>query len=186
MIKIRRGVFETNSSSMHSIAVVNNDRYETVEYYSNLVYHNSDNPNNYNVCGCFGTADMLDFGRYPFNILFDFEDKVRYAFASFSDDPNCKEFEEIKRIITKYTGCKNIVFPTQTDWKTHEEKEYYGYVDHQSADLLLFLLTKNNISMEEFLTNKKYIVIIDGDEYCIWDKIKESGVVNESAIEKEY
>ena len=39
-----------------------------------------------------------------------------------------------------------------------------------------------NISLEEFLTNKKYIVVVDGDEYCVWSNIKDSGLVDVKKI----
>lgn len=43
-------------------------------------------------------------------------------------------------------------------------------------------LKKYNISLEEFLTNKRYVVICDGDEYCIWDHLKESGLIRTDMI----
>ena len=39
-----------------------------------------------------------------------------------------------------------------------------------------------NISLEEFLTNKRYIVVVDGDEYQIFDHIKKSGLFDTSKI----
>ena len=52
--------------------------------------------------------------------------------------------------------------------------------------MLQGFLEKENITLKEFLFNKKYIIIIDGDEYCMFDKAKESGLINMSNIQKEF
>lgn len=44
-------------------------------------------------------------------------------------------------------------------------------------------LNQYGITMREFLTNRKYIVIQDGDEYCIWDDLIHSGLIDLNAIE---
>lgn len=62
----------------------------------------------------------------------------------------------------------------------------YGCVDHQSYGLLQEFLKKKGISLEEFLTNKKYIVVIDGDEYFKWHEYKASGLIDLGNIVEEY
>ena len=42
------------------------------------------------------------------------------------------------------------------------------------------------ITLEEFLTKKKYIVVIDGDEYCEFQNMKNAGIINMDNIEKQY
>ena len=32
------------------------------------------------------------------------------------------------------------------------------------------------------MTNKRYIVVVDGDEYCVWSNIKNSGLVDVKKI----
>ncbi len=59
----------------------------------------------------------------------------------------------------------------------------FGGVDE---DILSSFLEKENISITEFLKNKRYIVVVDGDEYCIYKRMKESGLIDINAIEKEY
>lgn len=61
-----------------------------------------------------------------------------------------------------------------------------GYVDHESADLLHSFLQKENITLEEFLTNKKYCIVIDGDEYHEWTKMKNTVLINKDNIVDEY
>ena len=68
------------------------------------------------------------------------------------------------------------------DW----ELSYFGEVDHQSCTLLQSFLEREKISLEDFLINRQYIVIIDGDEYCAWDKFLKSGIIDRSKIDHEY
>lgn len=58
-----------------------------------------------------------------------------------------------------------------------------GYVDD---DILTGFLKKENISLEEFLINKKYVVIQDGDEYNYYGDMKKTGLINMDAIDHEY
>ena len=65
-----------------------------------------------------------------------------------------------------------------------DDVPFYGYVDHQSMGLLQRFLEKHKLSLEDFLKDPKYIVIIDGDEYCAWQKMFDAGVcVKENFIE---
>ena len=73
---------------------------------------------------------------------------------------------------------------TRSDYD--EVEPDYGYIDHASAGLLQGFLRKNHLSIEDFLTHKKYYVIIDGDEYCAWSKLKTSGILNKAIIVAEY
>ena len=47
-------------------------------------------------------------------------------------------------------------------------------------------LKDRGISLKEFLTNKKYVIIVDGDEYCALDKLVYSGLFNRSAVVDTY
>ena len=63
------------------------------------------------------------------------------------------------------------------------EKPYTGRVDE---DILSGFLEKENINIEEVLINKRYVVIQDGDEYCYWQEIKDTGLINMDMIDHEY
>lgn len=175
----RRNVFETNSSSMHSLVVSKDDRLLTKDELTEGMYIRED-----------GTweiwsADDLYFGRSPFQCLTTFESKVRYTIASLcrwrSDKEKKDIFEKIKAIVLgAIPECKDIKLPTDYYEK---EKVIYGSVDE---DILSEFLEKNNIELKDFLLNKKYVVIVDGDEYCIYDDLKKSGIINKDNIEKEY
>lgn len=176
MRQIRTSVFETNSSSMHSLVIKKNSGYYTSEEINeHLWLHNGE--------WDIWREESIEFGRYPFGCLGTFESKVRYAIASLCGYHNDREekFKEIENLVTEIVPeCTTITLPKQR-W-SDGTKVSYGYVDE---DILTPFLKNENISLKEFLTNKKYVVIVDGDEYCIWDSIKDAGLVNMDEIEKE-
>lgn len=59
-------------------------------------------------------------------------------------------------------------------------------IDHQSATLLKSFLEREHITLRDFLLNKKYIIIITGDEYDDWENLKRSGLINKDNIIFEY
>lgn len=231
---IRRSCFETNSSSQHSIVVTTNDCHVTAkeltgrdDYNPEYVYVNSH--------GAIDLHEVRDgYGRYPFQILSTFEDKLQYALCEYLgrkyvDDPEYdeifKEFENItKEVIPEFTHFSiatrdEDVWLTQDGdmiphkfliydgWDAENEREIYTYkdkegnihhaifdeenyleapdigqIDHQSAGMLKNFLKDRGISLKEFLTNKKYVIIVDGDEYCALDKLVYSGLFNRSVV----
>ena len=62
----------------------------------------------------------------------------------------------------------------------------FGSVDHQSAGLFQRFLEKYNITLEDYLIRKDIVVIIDGDERCIFNTMLGSGIINKDAIEVKY
>lgn len=240
-MKVIRGkVFETNSSSQHSLCVLKRDSYVD---FDNLVWDcNKEN----NVDAVYLSSDgkwyLRDidegYGRYPFQLLTTFKDKFKYAMCEFlgslyEDDPEWQRwYDEFKSIATELLpGFKDFRINTKEidiyldengneimhkdlkyeHWNSNEKRaEYYyldengnehlakfdeenylevpniGMIDHQSAGVLKNFLASHNISLKEFLTNKKYIVIVDGDEYNTWDIIKETDIIDKSAIAEEY
>ena len=77
---------------------------------------------------------------------------------------------------------------TLTYWESengyfHFEKPFTGCVD---KNILGGFLEKENISLEEYLTNRKYVVIQDGDEYNEFGNFKRSGLINLDVIDHEY
>lgn len=222
-INIRRNCFETNSSSMHSIVVTNDEGIYSADEITDKMYIWED--------GEFKIwdDDDLNFGRYPFQILTTFEEKLCYAIASlcggYTDEEEADQnFEMLENIAKKYIPeLKCIILPERREpifiredgteigpsgvWPEDDDEFYlhngkekervtrsdyinvlpeYGYIDHGSSGLLQSFLDKNNISIRDFLVQKKYIVIIDGDEYYEWAKLKRSGLFNVNKIVKEY
>ena len=177
--QIRSSVFETNSSSMHSLVVKKDG-----EYYADNELRENLWLNNDGVWDIW-RDDNITFGRHPFRCLNTFESKVRYSIASLCGwkedrEERLNEIESlVKEIIPEFTGIK---LP-KISWSWSDDAEVcYGSVDE---DILSPFLENENISLKEFLTNKKYVVIVDGDEYCIWEDLKSSGLINIDEIEKE-
>ena len=134
--------------------------------------------------GIFGDRKYIEFGRHPFKCLATSESKVRYAIASLCGyrADAAERFKEIEDIVIEVVwDCIGISLPSRR-WSDDGEHSY-GYVDE---DILTPFLNDEGISLREFLTNKKYVIIVDGDEYCIWDSMKNAGIINMDEIEKEY
>ena len=162
-IQIRQEVFETNSSSMHSLCILNHSD-KNIDTHTNEIDEN-------------GTWKFeegeLDFYRYPFRFLHTFEGKVKYAIANY--ESNYKSIILISDIVKKYNP--NFV--------RFEFAKSHGRIDTGGTDdyALNSWLENNNITLEEFLINPRYAVICDGDEYCTFDKLIDLGLINKSKFE---
>lgn len=180
MIQYRGNVFETNSSSAHSLVIVNKptEYYTSDECKKDLWIHYDEES------GIYEPNEDLYFGRYPFRILRTFEDKLNYAYANapsrkFINNKTgkvslSKEYWRISRVVKNIIpGFKKAVFSNFYDKPGTDE------------NLLWSWLKKEKITMEQFLTCKSILVICDGDEYHVWNKMKSDGLINLNAIKKE-
>lgn len=231
--QIRRGVFETNSSSQHSVCIMKNSGKYTPEEILDELYLWDDKETGEKKCVWQIWDYDMEFGRSPFRALGTFKDKWLYACASLVHDYNDDIYKELVALALKYIpGLKKVEAPTtsgyfinkdceenkdseyaqeygktedelveylaqkEKDWDIdnieywessngdfHFNMPYTGYVDE---DILSGFLERENISLEEYLTNKKYVVICDGDEYCYYRDMKNAGLINMDAIEREY
>ena len=176
MIYVRRGVFETNSSSSHSIVLMKNDKPCKTIGDSGMI--DADYLVDHDGVMDFWYERDLEFGRSPFELLTDWEGRLRYAIASFGgEEEKIKELEEICR--RRIAGFIKFKFK-EDRW---EKGDYHGYIDHQSMGLLQAALKKYNVSLEEFIFNDKFIVVIDGDEYCVFDTLMDTEMFNKNAVE---
>lgn len=232
--QIRRGVFETNSSSQHSLCIMKKDEHYTPdEIIQNFSLFDDEETGEKDCVWQIWDSSDLNFGRSPFRALGNFRDKWLYACASLVNEYNDENYKKLEALALKHVpGLKKIIVPMISDsvanknypenkdsdyaqeygktekelsewldqkekdwgidtieyWKTDDgyfcfEKPYTGYVDE---DMLSGFLEKENISLEEYLTNKKYVVIQDGDEYGYFRDMKRAGLVNMDAIDHEY
>lgn len=175
MIQIRQSVFETNSSSSHSIVMLKNDRPSKTIEDSGMV----DGDRHLDEEGImdFWFENDLEFGRSPFEFLVDWYGRLRYSVAYYSNNEDkIYEIEEICR--KRIAGFVKFKFQKDT-WGQYN----HGYVDHQSYGVLPEALRRFNISLEEFIFNDRYIVVIDGDEYGVFDTLVETDLFNKESVE---
>lgn len=232
-IQIRRCVFETNSSSQHSLCVMKIDEYYTPEEISKNFFLWNNKDTGEEKCEWHIRDGDLEFGRSSFRVLCNFHDKWLYACASLVREYNDETYKELESIALKHVpGLKKVVIPMVSDsfadknhsenkdndyaqeygktedefnewleqkekdwgidtityWESdngyfHFEKPFTGYVDE---NILSGFLDEENISLEEYLTNRKYVVIQDGDEYNEFGNFKRSGLINLDVIDHEY
>ena len=178
-VQIRNNAFDCNSSSLHSLVIMkNNEYYSEEELKKDLWLHDG----KWEIWN----DDNLHFGRSPFECLGTFESKVRYAIASLCGyrKDAAERFKDIEALVYEIIpDCTYIKLPKVGYYKSNKDEIYYGHVDE---NILTGFLEKENISLKEFLTNKRYVVIVDGDEYYIYEAMKDAGIINTEAIEKVY
>ena len=235
MKTMRTSLFETNSSSMHSIVIVDNDKcnrkYTLKEMLRSLNDYRINTKNNKKEYKYYFDSDSLTFGRYPFRILSSFADKLRFVIASYCEQ-YCNNKDDLQLFMLRYTLeririiTKNIILENVKNMNNHEFVKFHfiydSYIEYDNyykikdlynqfeltkdgkifdtingitfvpkcflqmnlgstddhSTLIQSFLEKNNIDLETFLKYKKYIIIIDGDEYHVWDQIKSTGLIN--------
>ena len=105
----------------------------------------------------------------------------------FLHDKAESQLKEIEQIVKKYIPeIKLIELPEVYNYSSGKDEKYYGCIDHESIGLLQDFIKTKEITLEEFLTNKRYLVVIDGDEYCLWKKAKKTGIIDLNEIEEEF
>ncbi len=168
MIQIRQNVFETNSSSSHSLVIRTDDIIKDSGEDLHLTHDEMLKSLHKVSRGVYKSwNDDWYFGRHPFRPLTTFELKFQYAYANCGED-EIKKKEVIDLLKELVPEIKKVSVP-----------EGCGVDDWQ----LFGWLKKYNISLKEFLTNKKYVVIQDGDEYCIWEDLIKCGLIDKNVIE---
>lgn len=170
MIQIRRGVFETNSSSSHSIVLTKKENSKPEGMIDPGYKLDTDG-----ILHFYSTE--LEFGRSPFELLTDWEGRLRYAIASYANDRDL--IDNLETICySRIMGFNGFSFQ-----RSYEGGNNYGWIDHQSAGLLQHALRKYNVSLEDFIFDDRFVVVIDGDEYNIFDTFMGTDMFNKDSIE---
>lgn len=245
-MQIRTGMFETNSSSMHSLLIMKNRQTVTQKEIRDEFYLDEDwHKDNTLRLDSYGN----DYGR-GFDVLTSFRDKLSYALASmcgscyslksyirggdtfhevfesllkklvgvdkvemYWDSENFHVYsdsvtEDLEQDYTTYEEVpyEDLIHNENWNKEGHEDEDYYeeicrsgrkqeeiwldvpkfGSVDHQSVGLFQRFLEKYNITLEEYLIRKDIIVIIDGDEYYLFNTMVKSGIINTNEIAVQY
>jgi hypothetical protein len=149
---IRKSVFETNSSSMHSLVMIGKDRMGTYNFGESVTVKS----NEYGWSG----DDLTS----PLEKLSYIVTMIQYKDSS-GDIAESKYFKWLTEIFKDYTGSELVYQPYD------ETDKYYkdGYIDHQSTDMLDGQWSDNEEefknNMKDIVFNDKYFIIIDNDNH---------------------
>lgn len=167
MINIRRGVFETNSSSTHSIVMMKNHPDGSDDWYQlnedgELILYEGD----------------LDFGWGP-DVLDDSFGRLCYAIASYGDKK--EKMDEICELCKKHiSGFESFRF---MGYGYDRNSQHHGSIDHQSVGTLNGFLKSADVSLEDFIFNNRYLVIIDHDNHVsLFDTLFNHHLINTEEI----
>ena len=163
MFTIREGVFETNSSSSHSIAL-NPKRYSNYE--AKFYMFKTDDSGNVKVLSKLG-----EYG-WGYDILDSPDEKLSYILTMIvcGSDANTlqeiydsNEFKEVEECVIKNTEFDGIIIDN-IDPNHIDDGSYY--IDHQSFySNYKDFLNDYDLTLEEYLFNSRYSVIIDNDNH---------------------
>lgn len=178
MIQIRDNTFETNSSSSHSLIITDFDgKYTPDEMMKGIYLWNDKKKRMYD--------SELEFYRSPFSLLATFESKSRYAIAS----SNGRLADKVEELWYKYIPNFNgFEFDTRDEEYDYDKQEWvdleepkpvYGGTDDYQIE---GWLKHYNVSLEDFLTMCRYMVVCDGDETREWYHVLDSGLVDKAHI----
>jgi hypothetical protein len=123
---IRKGVFETNSSSSHSISVATEDK----QFVLDTLYPDQNGVVTIN-------GDEYGWEWFKHN---DAETKASYAAQSFANDDN--QLDVLKEVIMEQTGAEDVVFKGLEDG--HIDHDSYGIVPKTKHELTNFIFNKNS------------------------------------------
>ena len=114
---------------------------------------------------------------------FDEFEEVPYGKKVYINKSNKKDFSEDDLI----DGCyANVDKDGRHIEKACFDVPNFGYIDHESCGRLRKFLKINNLSLEDFLTRKDIFVVIDGDEYQIFNNMADCGLIDVDNIEVQY
>ena len=123
---IRKGVFETNSSSSHSIAIATEDK----EFVLDTIYPNQDGVIIIN-------GDEYGWEWFKHN---DAETKASYSAQSFANDDN--QLDKLREVIMEQTGATEVIFNRLNDG--YIDHDSYGIVPTGKTELRNFIFNKNS------------------------------------------
>lgn len=181
MKSIRKGCFETNSSSMHSLAIWK--KTEPYGYYELELGGCEDGVFYLFKYSC--DIEDAEYERYPFRILKAPIDKLRYLVGYYCRDGKWRDKEvkkQLENIIKSHVpDCKKIQWYYQ-NW--NEDKKYaWTAYNNDSGEFPINFLKRKNISLEDFIFNPKYTLQVDGDEYQVFADMFKNGMINTNNIE---
>lgn len=142
--QIRQGVFETNSSSTHSVSIP--EQINEVFTKNTLI---TDKNNNI----------VLNGGQFGWEIE-DYTDaltKANYLAVAAWDE---NHLNLLKEVIKETTSCNEVIVNVNRDWNSDDT----SYIDHQSSGTVDFLF-KSKEMLKDFIFNTQCILHTDNDNH---------------------
>ena len=171
--QIRKGCFETNSSSMHSLIVTKKNSNVRMtqeeirdEFYLNEDWYKDRRKNNEEEIVKIDPWDN-EFGRSPFTVLSSFRDKLAYAIAEYCGDNYRMEsylkaeetFDEVfKPLLIRLIDCDDV------EWDKWDNRYFVVYSDDNAE----FFDEFKEAPYEKLI----YIDKLDRDKYSEDDMIR--------------
>ncbi len=175
--QIRYGVFETNSSSCHTITISFKDVVECFSFkalYEDQSWDYGGNNNNIDTV-------ELAFGEYGWGpgTVYGEINKTKYLltmvgmlenFANEEEFYQTEGFKTINKVIKERTPYENGIKMIDGSFNDNKWSHFInGYIDHQSStddyENLQDFCEKNNITVEEFIFNPEVFVMVDNDNH---------------------
>ena len=211
MLSIRKGCFEPNRSSMHSLAIWKKCKPYDDYYLSLGTKWDRDKEN--------GTFELLDwtchdeedysFYRYPYRQLTTPIEKLRYIVGwylgyeypdgDYEKEPVYKfkdeEVEkELIRLIEKYTGYKKVQWykieekltvPRGKKYRKWVEEKIYPETtfDNDTGEDVMNFVRRKGITLEDLIFKPNFTIQVDGDEYCEFRDMFDFGMINLDNLE---
>lgn len=159
MINVRKSVFETNSSSTHSITVADNGSLKNnLKCYDGFIQMQ---------CGEFGWEYRVfddAYTKLSYLITFIFSgfvkkdtDEIDWRKFNKPDNKHKHYWHKLIEAVRDFTDCEPAVVPVEEDWWP------YGYIDHQSMNVAEEILKGSKGRIKRFIFNPHSKLIIDND-----------------------
>jgi len=139
---IREGVFETNSSSMHSIHIA-----RAAKTYDTIV------PNDQGEIILTGGEFGWEQETYRGSTT-----KANYCAVDTEGNPELRA--TLEKVIKDHTGAKSVVFDITTDYSG----DYHSYIDHESVGTSHEAFESEE-TLKEFIFNPESCLITDNDNH---------------------
>ncbi len=211
MLSMRKGCFETNSSSMHSLAIWKKCKPYDDYYLSLGTKYDRDKENGVFELLDWSVSDESDysFHRYPYRQLTTPIEKLRYIVGWYIDykypDGDCEKEpvyyfqdteveKELIRLIEKYTGYKKVQwYKVEEHYTIPRGKKYRKWVeekvfpetsyDNDTGEDVMNFVRRKGITLEDLIFKPNYTIQVDGDEHCEFRDMFDFGMINLDNLE---
>ena len=162
MLKIRENVFETNSSSCHSLVINDNTTYNTISCEDVLEIQGGEYGWGYEKL-----TSAIEKLNYVAVLLETLREKKNSTYEAslkvWANENYDKCYENYTEVVINQTGTNKIKNLFKINWTNNGT---YAYIDHQSCESVGdfdFLLNKQKI--KDLIFGKSSYIIIDNDNH---------------------